>query len=435
MSTADCETKRRILLTGSRTWTDTATIRAALAEQWGDGSAVLITGACPRGADAIAETIWREQGGHVERHPADWEQHGKRAGLLRNTEMVALGAAVCLAFIRESSPGATHAAALAERAGIPVHRYPHPEGGPAVSNSAPSTDQLRYALAAAARGWHVFPLVPRNKVPLKDWKWKECATTDPATIRRWWARTPYNVGIACGPSGLVVIDLDIPKDGQSPPSSWDLPGVNDGADVLALVCEQAGQPLPTLETFQVRTRRGGTHLYYTAPEGATLGNTQGEDGNGLGWLIDTRGAGGYVVGPGSFVALPDGTGTYDVIHAAAPAPLPEWLAERLRPAPLPPQRPVAVPLAVDRRGSYLSAAITAELDRVTTSPPDGHNTALYRASVALGQLIAGGTLAEAEVTGWLAGAAAQVGQRPGEASRTIASGLRAGANRPRSVPA
>ncbi|MEQ4723144.1 bifunctional DNA primase/polymerase, partial [Nonomuraea sp. B19D2] len=148
-------------------------------------------------------------------------------------------------------------------------------------------DPTRYALAAAARGWHVFPLVPGGKVPPRGFThWEDRATADPDTIRAWWERTPYNVGIATGPSRLVVIDLDTPKEGQSPPAEWDRPGVAEGADVLAALCGDAGQPLP-LETFQVRTRRGGMHLYYTAPEGTTLANTTGAKG-GLGWLIDTR---------------------------------------------------------------------------------------------------------------------------------------------------
>jgi len=292
---------------------------------------------------------------------------------------------------------------------------------------------LRYALAAAARGWHVFPLVPGGKVPLAGWRWTTRSTTDPATVCRWWARAPYNIGIACGPSGLVVLDLDVRKPGDAPPPEWDLPGVVDGADVLAVVCERAGQPLPTWETFQVRTRLGGTHLYYTAPPGIELGNAQGEAG--LGWKIDVRASGGYVVGPGSVVTLPDGTGTYQVIHPAAPAPLPGWLAERLRRPPLPAQRPVAVPVAADRRGAYLRAAVLAEIRRVAQSPPDGHNNALFQASVALGQLVAGDELDVADVTAWLFDAAVKVGQPPGEAHRTIASGLRTGARRPRRVAA
>ncbi|MEU6547057.1 hypothetical protein [Streptomyces sp. NPDC046859] len=53
----------------------------------------------------------------------------------------------------------------------------------------------------------------------------------------------------------------------------------------------------------------------------------------------------------------------------------------------------------------------------------------------LGQLAAGGELSEGDVTGWLLTAALQVGQGEREARRTIASGLRAGARRPRTVAA
>ncbi len=117
---------RRVLVTGSRTWTDTKVIRGALASVWGDGAAVLVSGACPRGADRLAEACWTRWGGHVERHPADWDRHGRGAGYRRNTAMVAAGASVCLAFIHAGSPGASHTAALAQAAGIPTHRHTEP---------------------------------------------------------------------------------------------------------------------------------------------------------------------------------------------------------------------------------------------------------------------------------------------------------------------
>lgn len=109
-----------MLVTGSRTWTDRDTIRAELARVWGDGDAVLVVGACPVGADALAEGCWRAWGGRVERHPADWARHGRAAGPRRNAAMVAAGAEVCVAFIRDHSPGATHTLRLARAASIPA---------------------------------------------------------------------------------------------------------------------------------------------------------------------------------------------------------------------------------------------------------------------------------------------------------------------------
>ncbi|MGH3568652.1 MAG: SLOG family protein [Pseudonocardia sp.] len=137
-------TPRRVLVTGSRTWTDTRIIRDALATAWGAGTAVLVVGACPAGADTLAEACWRAWGGRVERHPADWARHGRTAGFLRNQHMVSLGADICLAFIRDNSPGASHTARLAESAGIPVHRHRAPETRPAMPIDACALDVLRH---------------------------------------------------------------------------------------------------------------------------------------------------------------------------------------------------------------------------------------------------------------------------------------------------
>lgn len=132
------EHHRRVLITGSRTWTDTTVIREALAAVWGPG-VVLVSGACPRGADQLAEACWTQWGGQVEQWPADW--HGPcpttcpaghrrvqtggwpicpAAGITRNQAMVAAGADLCVAFIRAHSTGATHCARAALRAGIPT---------------------------------------------------------------------------------------------------------------------------------------------------------------------------------------------------------------------------------------------------------------------------------------------------------------------------
>jgi hypothetical protein len=114
----------RILVTGSRSWRDAETVRRALAEVW-DPKNILISGGCPTGADALAEACWRHWGGTVDRYMADWLRYGKRAGLVRNVEMVKAKPDVLLAFIVSNSPGASHTLDMANRYGIPdvrVHR-------------------------------------------------------------------------------------------------------------------------------------------------------------------------------------------------------------------------------------------------------------------------------------------------------------------------
>lgn len=117
---------KRLLVTGSRNWDDVTTIKLALnhAVNYLDDQVTLVHGACPTGADDIADDLFTYANlGPVETHPADWDTHGKRAGFLRNSLMVDLGADLCLAFIKNESRGATMTANLAEKAGIRTWRY------------------------------------------------------------------------------------------------------------------------------------------------------------------------------------------------------------------------------------------------------------------------------------------------------------------------
>lgn len=123
----------RVLVTGSRDWEDRRTIddtltALAAANTFHNRTTVIVHGACPTGPDAMADdwARWHAQRSPLvefERHRANWQLNGKRAGFIRNANMVNLGADVCLAFIKDGSRGASHTAALAEQAGIPVRRW------------------------------------------------------------------------------------------------------------------------------------------------------------------------------------------------------------------------------------------------------------------------------------------------------------------------
>lgn len=309
-----------------------------------------------------------------------------------------------------------------------------------------STTTVDAALDAARRGWHVFPLRPRDKRPAGHSEdacpgtgrcagghrtWEQRATTDQDKIRAAWTHAPYGIGIATGPSGLCVLDLDTLKPGDEIPQRWAAAGARSGEDVLAVVADEAGQELPG-DTLTVRTPSGGLHLYYRVPGDVTLRNTSGDRGSGLGWKVDTRAWGGYVVGPGTLTHA----GRYAYVWDGAVAELPGWLVEQLTPAPLPAAPVVPIRPAGSRRSRYLNAAVRAEAGKVADAK-DNRNATLYAAALALGQLVKGEALTEDEVRAALMTAAGRhIGTRhftAREAERTITSGLRAGANRPRRI--
>ena len=122
---------------------------------------------------------------------------------------------------------------------------------------SPTMSTLDHAIDYAARGWHVFPLQPGTKIPLPRTGGHLDATTDLDQIRRWFDN-PYqfNIGIACKPSGLMVLDVDVGKG-------------KVGRESLATI-----DHLLT-ETLVQRTRNGGLHAVYSRPEGSPTGSKIG----------------------------------------------------------------------------------------------------------------------------------------------------------------
>jgi hypothetical protein len=174
----------RVLITGSRIWSEKATLRGALMEclRSAEDGLTVVHGAASKGADAMAAAWvehWERKGAPVraEPHPASWGDpcradchrnhrhcqaklgrgvaddhahvcggkggHGPHvcvicglawrqdpypntcpaAGIYRNLHMVSLGADLCLAFIVDNSSGSSHCADAAARAGIDVFYF------------------------------------------------------------------------------------------------------------------------------------------------------------------------------------------------------------------------------------------------------------------------------------------------------------------------
>lgn len=116
----------RVLVCGSRTFDDSHLLNCVLDGLHADladwhGSMTVVQGGA-RGADRLAKT-WANLTGSVgqEEFPADWDGLGKRAGYVRNVEMLDSGVDLVIAFLdREMTKGTGHTVTEAKRRGLPV---------------------------------------------------------------------------------------------------------------------------------------------------------------------------------------------------------------------------------------------------------------------------------------------------------------------------
>jgi hypothetical protein len=172
------------------------------------------------------------------------------------------------------------------------------------------------------RGWRPFPLDhpslstcgglhgpnnpcdgKRGKHPIA--KFGTACNVEPADglINTWFGGKARNVGVACGPSTLFVVD-------------------EDEQDALERFAALRNESIPM--TYRVRTSRGW-HYYFDATEYPQLGNASGLLGD---HGMDVRGRGGFVVAAGSLHAS-------GLVYAAedehvSPAALPVWIAEAVQ---------------------------------------------------------------------------------------------------------
>ncbi|MER7983079.1 bifunctional DNA primase/polymerase [Streptomyces sp. NPDC095817] len=338
---------------------------------------------------------------------------------------------------------------------------------------------LATARWCARRGWPVHPLASGRKTPVANCPncrnnphppadcpclpaGRAChgfhaATLDQRHITQWWGMHPdYGVGIACGPAGLVVIDIDAHS--TKPPTRdrilpgipigdhVDLTGLANGFHTLGVLAALRGQRSPAEEntTLRVRTPSGGLHVWYRAADNRRWRSSSGSSqGAALAWQIDVRAHGGYIIAPGTTTRA----GTYTPVDdVREPAALPTWLAQELErtghlpapsipaPRPVPPRAQQAVLAAGggrDRTRSMLTSILAPVEACGQVTEGAGFSDTLNRAAYTLGGLVAAGRLTEEEAEHALTQAASDA--RPGQerrAAQIIRSGLTAGRQHP-----
>lgn len=167
-----------------------------------------------------------------------------------------------------------------------------PDGRGSVNNQSK-------ALSLAKLGLHVFPCGVDSKRPITDDGFNS-ATTDPEKIKALWGKNDYRVGVWCGPSGIVVLDIDVK--------------VEDGAFVKDGWASLEEAWLTPDDTFTYTTVGGeGSHYIYQAPDDITLNGSTRYRGMKD---VDRRAGGSYVVWAGD---VPESRDVF--------APAPKWLCD------------------------------------------------------------------------------------------------------------
>ncbi|TKA06391.1 bifunctional DNA primase/polymerase [Actinacidiphila oryziradicis] len=338
---------------------------------------------------------------------------------------------------------------------------------------------LATASWCARRGWPVHPLAASRKTPaanctecrtnphapsecpcLPAGRWCHgfhAATLDQRRIANWWGTQPeFGVGIACGPAGLVVIDIDAHP--TQPPTRdrilpgieigdhVDLTGLANGFHTLAVLAALRGRRSPADDdtTLRVRTPSGGLHVWYRATGNRRWRCSSGSSqGTALAWQVDVRAHGGYIIAPGTTTRA----GVYTPLDSVRePVALPTWLAQELErtghlpapsipaPRPVPPRAQQAVLAAGggrDRTRRMLATVIAPIEACGQVTEGAGFSDTLNRAAYTLGGLVAAGRLTEEEAERALTEAAAAA--RPGQerrAAQIIRSGMTAGRQHP-----
>lgn len=228
----------------------------------------------------------------------------------------------------------------------------------------PHLNLREQAVSHARRGFFVFRVHVRGNTPAFE-GWQDEATNNPDLAHKLWTsragkEMPYNIGIATGrplPGGgyLAALDVDV-KNGKEGDKSLRF---------IEAVSDEAAPP-----TLRSRTPSDGWHDIYASAE--PLPNSVGAIAPGL----DVRGAGGYIVAPGS---VRNGK-SYDIVADLPIAPAPAFMRTAR------PVKPSAAgdtqqdsPQALDRARDYLERSAPEAIEG------SGGNNTTYRVAAKLNE--------------------------------------------------
>lgn len=289
---------------------------------------------------------------------------------------------------------------------------------------------MRDAVKAVQQGFSIFPVEPFAKTPIRlypdrpredaPWtiRWSEHVTSDINTVAQIWSWCPEaNVGVAAKQSGLLIVDMDIPKKeyqlvGTDYAYLHDLGGpMVDGETVYDQVCQKMnGNWAEAMDTYQVWTGSGGLHAYYWWPD-----NVQASQGSIVKGILDIRcnggEKGGYVLAAGSET----NKGTYLRKNDLPVRRVPEWLLELCKEAPRP------TPMAKSQYAQPRNSNFGGLVDSVRTAGEGNRNAALFWAVRAM----VSDQATEEEITDLLTPPAVDVGLSDAEIRDSIRSGIRA----------
>ena len=103
----------KLAIVGSRTFNDYTTMCKVIKEHFNIDSITHIVSGGARGADTLAEQFAKEYNKELIVFPADWKTYGKRAGFIRNVDIINT-CDQCVAFWDGESHGTKHDIELCE---------------------------------------------------------------------------------------------------------------------------------------------------------------------------------------------------------------------------------------------------------------------------------------------------------------------------------